>query len=318
MDRIKRRLLIVLLIVLLAGCAQKSEPQAQSTLPPPPDTPASDESAQSGQQATATPLPETATPPPVPTMTAVPTETATSSPLPTATATAVPPTATATSTRQTEALETAEPTAAATAPSTQPPSADGSTADLVDRGLLLDVTGVASMYAWTIERTVPQVGPPLPAYLLMTFDSYKSEEPLAKNAPLLSIFPLEHYLALARSAGNVQPEVQDQVTRLWQLLEADSDQNSEAEGWMPLLPPAASPIEDWSDFAKLDFIHGRGLRYTRIVNGELVYTYLGMTEDGAYAVTFTWPLGGSDAPDIEALDTMIATLALGEQPIESP
>jgi hypothetical protein len=53
------------------------------------------------------------------------------------------------------------------------------------------------------------------------------------------------------------------------------------------------------------------VRYLRVVGGDLAYTYLGITEDGRYAVSLTWPLG-DDAPDLAALDAMIGSLALGE------
>ena len=171
------------------------------------------------------------------------------------------------------------------------------------------------MYAWAIERTPPQAGPPLPAYLLMTFDSHESAAALTGNAPLLAIFPMQRYLELAGLAGNRQ-EVYDQMARLWQLVETDHERSGGPQGWMPLLPPANAPVEDWSDFAALDFVHGRGVRYLRLLGGDLAYTYQGVTEDGRYAVTLTWPLDDATAPDLQALDAMIASLALGVPPVE--
>jgi hypothetical protein len=322
MNKSMRCLLIFLLIGLLAGCAQRAEPEQQPTLPPP-DTPAgSDQPPDVAiQEPSATSPPDTATPLPTATATIVPT----SSPAPTATETATataeptaaPPSETAESTTAATVPAADEPTAAPTATLSPPPSATGSTAELVDRGLELDVTGVASMYAWTIERPVPRTGPPVPAHLLMTFDNHEVAEPLARNAPLLAIYPLQFYLTLAGSIPG-HPDVEGQVMRLWQLLETDLDPNSEDQGWMPFLPPTAVPIEDWSDFAQVDFIHGLGIRYLRVVDGQLTYTYFGITEDGSYAVTFSWPIFEPDAPDLEALDTMIASLALGEpKPEES-
>lgn len=197
-----------------------------------------------------------------------------------------------------------------------PPTPGGSTADLVEQGLTLDVTGVASMYAWTIERAAPQADPPLPAHLLMTFDGHKSAEALTANAPLLTIFPVEPYLGVAKRAGGGQTLVEEQIARLWQLVEMDQEGSAAPQGWMPLLPPTDAPVEDWSDFAALDFVRGHGVRYLHLVGGALAYTYQGVTEDGRYAVSLTWPLGAADAPDLEALNAMISTLALGEAPGE--
>ena len=198
-----------------------------------------------------------------------------------------------------------------------PPPAAGSTADLVERGLTLDVSGVASVYAWTIERASPQADPPLPAHLLMTFDGPTSDEALTGDDSLLTIFPVEPYLGLAKRAGGDRPAVDDQIARLWQLVERDHEGGGAPQGWMPLLPPAVAPVEDWSDFAALDFVRGSGVRYLRLVGGDQAYTFQGITEDGRYAVSLTWPLGAAGAPDLEALDAMIATLALGEAPVES-
>jgi hypothetical protein len=197
-----------------------------------------------------------------------------------------------------------------------PPTAAGSTADLVDRGLMLDVTGVASLYAWTIERAAPQADPPLPAHLLMTFDGHEAVDTQTDLAPILTIFPIEPYLGLAGRADDDGQSVEKQITRLWQLVETDHGDDSAPQGWMPLLPPTEAPVEDWSDFVSLDFFRGRGIRYLRVVEGELAYTYQGITEDGRYYISFTWPLGVEDGPDAEALDAMIASLALGETPVE--
>jgi hypothetical protein len=197
-----------------------------------------------------------------------------------------------------------------------PPTASGSTADLVDRGLILDVTGVASLYAWTIERASPQADPPLPAHLLMTFDGHEAVDMQTELAPTLIIFPIEPYLGLAGRADDDGQSVEKQITRLWQLVETGYEDNDPLPGWMPLLPPTETPVEDWSDFVLLDSVRGRGLRYLRVVEGELAYTYQGITEDGRYYISFTWPLSSADGPDAEALDAMIASLALGEAPVE--
>jgi hypothetical protein len=174
------------------------------------------------------------------------------------------------------------------------------------------------MYAWAIEWPEPQEGLPLPAHLLMTFDNHEAAEFPAGNSPLFAIFPINTYLAVAKSAPGGQPAVEEQLDRLWQLVESDIERDGEPEGWMPLLPPPVTPLIDWSDFAQLDFVHGRGLRYLRLVGGKLAYTYMGLTDDGNYAVTLTWPLGIPNAPNLEDLDAMVASLALGEPTIESP
>jgi len=189
------------------------------------------------------------------------------------------------------------------------PDAPGNTADLVARGLEMDVTGVAKTYAWVVERAAPQLDPPRPGRLLLTFDGQSSAEALAGEGPLLAIYPLQPYLDLAAAADESQAAVADQVARLSELLETEPP--GTPEGWMPLLPPPEESVEAWQAYARVDFGDGSGLRYVRQAGDTAVYTYLGLTADGRYLVVFTWPLGGEDAPALEALDGMVGTLKLG-------
>jgi hypothetical protein len=334
MDKIIKCLSILILGMFLAGCAQASEPGSEPTLLPLSDTPTATPMVGAGdvasvQEPSPAPTQEPPTPTIPPTASATPIETATSSPTPIPKATATPEEPTETPVPLTYEPATAEPSATLPAATTAPsaaetatlpplPSTSGSTADLVDRGLIMDVTGVASMYAWAIEWPEPRSGLPIPAHLLLTFDNHEQTATAGKNIPRLAIFPMNTYLAVVNPVPGGQAALQGQLDRLRRLLEVSPGGDGAPEGWMPLLPPPATPVEDWSDFARIDFVHGRGLRYLRVEGGELVYTYLGLTDDDSYAATLTWPLGADDAPLPEALDTMVATLALGVPPVESP
>jgi len=189
------------------------------------------------------------------------------------------------------------------------PDAPGNTADLVARGLEMDVTGVAKTYAWVVERAAPQLDPPRPGRLLLTFDGQSSAEGLAGEGPLLAIYPLQPYIDLEAAADESQAAVADQVARLRELLETEPP--GTPDGWMPLLPPPEESVEVWQAYARVDFGDGSGLRYVHQAGDTVVYTYLGLTADGRYLVVFTWPVGGEDAPTLEALDGMVGTLKLG-------
>lgn len=189
--------------------------------------------------------------------------------------------------------------------------AGGSTEELVERGVSLEVTGVAETYTWVIEQAAPEAEPPLPGRLVMAFDG----EGVGQNGRALTIFPLGPYLALAEGEDGGQTAVGDQVARLWDLAETGQGRTGAAQGWMPLLPPGEERIEDWRDFAALDFGQGRGVRYVREMDGKPAYTFQGITEDGDYYVSLTWPLGtaeGAELEELEALDGMVGSLALGE------
>jgi hypothetical protein len=191
------------------------------------------------------------------------------------------------------------------------PDAPGSTADLVARGIEMDVTGLAKTYAWVVERAAPQTDPPRPARLLLTFDGQSTAEALAGEGPLLAIYPLQPYLDLVAPADGSQSAVGDQVARLRELVESTPTRSGPPDGWMPLLPPPEERVDTWRDYATLSFGDGPGLRYVSQAGDTPVYTYLGYTADGRYLVVLTWPLAGAETPALEALDGMVATLALG-------
>ncbi|MFN2136581.1 MAG: hypothetical protein ACK2UK_11540 [Candidatus Promineifilaceae bacterium] len=192
----------------------------------------------------------------------------------------------------------------------------GTTADLVERGISLDVTGLAKTYAWVVVPISDTVENPLPRHILLTFDEDDPEEMMAEDGRRLYVFPLRPYLALYPVDG--QSDVDAQVARLNELIETAAGRRSGADvppgDWMPLLPL----LEDdrllaWEQFADVDFASGRGVRFLSDYSGVPTYTYQGLSEGDRYYLSLFWPLAGEGAPDVEKLDALVASFAIGER-----
>ncbi|MFN2141039.1 MAG: hypothetical protein ACK2U5_11195 [Candidatus Promineifilaceae bacterium] len=192
----------------------------------------------------------------------------------------------------------------------------GTTADLVERGISLDVTGLAATYAWLAVPISEGVVNPLPRHILLTFDDDDPGEMAAGNGRRMVLFPLRPYLALYVTEG--QSDVADQVTRLRELIDTAQERASAADqppgDWMPLLPL----LEDgrlltWEQFAAVDFAGGRGVRYLSDYSGELTYYYQGLSEGDRYYLSLIWPLVGEEIPELQQLDGLVASFTIGER-----
>ena len=184
----------------------------------------------------------------------------------------------------------------------------GSTGELVESGITLDVTGLAKTYAWEVRPDSPIAegagGQGFPGHVLMTFDGENAQEVLADNGRRLYIFPVQPYIALYEAAG--RSVVGDQVTRLQELIDTAQGRLAPPDGWMPLLPPPDSLIERWAQYRDYDFVNGMGVRYVGDSpdresigvwgNNTTGYYYQGLTEDGRYYVSLWWPVSTTALP----------------------
>lgn len=195
----------------------------------------------------------------------------------------------------------------------------GTTAELVERGIALDVTGLASTYAWLVVPISEGVVDPLPRHVLLTFDDDDPGEMMAEDGRRMVVFPVRPYLALYTMDG--QSDVDEQVARLRELIATAPERTRRQPGgadlpppgdWMPLLPP----VEDgrlltWEQFADVDFASGRGVRFLSDYTGAPAYYYQGLSEGERYYVSLVWPLVGEEVPQLEALDGLVASFTIG-------
>ncbi|MFN2253807.1 MAG: hypothetical protein ACK2U6_06160 [Candidatus Promineifilaceae bacterium] len=192
----------------------------------------------------------------------------------------------------------------------------GTTADLVERGISLDVTGLAATYAWLAVPISEGVVNPLPRHILLTFDDDDPGEMAAGNGRRMVLFPLRPYLALYVTEG--QSDVADQVARLRELIDTAQERASAADqppgDWMPLLPLLEDGrLQTWEQFAAVDFAGGRGVRYLSDYSGELTYYYQGLSEGDRYYLSLIWPLVGEEIPELQQLDGLVASFTIGER-----
>ena len=184
----------------------------------------------------------------------------------------------------------------------------GSTDELVEKGITLEVAGLVDTYAWTVrpETSIAAQagGQGLPQHVLITFDGDDPDEVLADNGRRLYIFPTQPYIDIYEEAG--RDVVGDQVARLRELIAAAQGRLAAPEGWMPLLPPPDSQMERWAQFRDYDFVDGMGVRYLGDSpfrqsigvwgNDTTAYYYQGLTEDGRYYVSLWWPVSTEALP----------------------
>lgn len=192
----------------------------------------------------------------------------------------------------------------------------GTTADLVERGISLDVTGLAATYAWLAVPISEGVVNPLPRHILLTFDDDDPEEMMTENSRRMYLFPVRPYLALYVTEG--QSDVGDQVARLGELIDTAQERTSDADlppgDWMPLLPLVEDGrLQTWEQFADVDFASGRGVRFLSDYSGVLTYYYQGLSEGDRYYLSLFWPLVGEEFPELEKLDGLVASFTIGER-----
>ncbi len=201
----------------------------------------------------------------------------------------------------------------------------GTADDLVAAGITLDVTGVAKTYEWQAVPAQPippgPGGQGYPRHVLLTFDGENPQEGAASNDPSLRIFPILPYISLYEAAG--RDVVSDQVSRLQQLIGSAQGRPMPPSGWMPLLPPPASLMEQWAQYRDYDFSSGMGVRYVSDApdrqstgvwaNDTTGYYYQGLTKDGRYYVSFYWPVRTEALPN-SAAEALPAVQELANSP----
>lgn len=315
-----------LFLLLMPACSQ-AEPPQPTQLPQPPTVEEQqvDEGSDSATVLEVTmerPTAEAPSPEPSEEPTEAPPATAT--PTIMATPTSEPPTPQATMTAAASAeAPDSEEEATATIDVTSDETVSGAvfgnsgtTADLVERGISLDVTGIAETYGWLVVPLSEEVENPLPRHILLTFDDDDPEQMMDENGRRTVLFPVRPYLALYNIEG--QSDVADQVARLGELIDTAQERTSDADlppgDWMPLLPLVEDGrLQTWEQFADVDFASGRGVRFLSDTTGVLTYYYQGLSEGDRYYVSLFWPLVGEEVPELQALDGLVSSFTIGER-----
>lgn len=200
----------------------------------------------------------------------------------------------------TAAAPTVEPTAvpAPTEPAAEPtPTAVAETA--------VSANGISFSYGTLASSITPSQEPAslagndgpywsnYPAYHSFSFVDYPLSDPF--HAPRIEIYPARDYASLNASAA-------EQISQLTQLLQ---ERPLTPEGNLPFIPlfNAAQVIR--SRIHYLDFPSGSGIAYLTfyaqdaypITNGELFYTFQGLTSDQKTYVSAILPVAQADLPD---------------------
>jgi heat shock protein HslJ len=195
--------------------------------------------------------------------------------------------------------------------------------------IILDTTGLAESFAWTVIEGTPFTDGPdgagTPDHILLTFDGQSPEEALGSRSPHLFIFPVQAYLDLYAAAGDTS--VATQISRLSELVAQADGRAALPEGFMPLLPPPTSLMDRWAQFLDLDFGAGTGVRYvsdapdrrdlSAWTNDTSGYYYQGLSSDGQYYVSLYWPVSTESLP-ATAADTPEELAAQSTDPATYP
>lgn len=181
------------------------------------------------------------------------------------------------------------------------PGMTGEAANIPAVDIMVDETIFNSIMTETVPEVEGAEGLPfwkiLPAHTAITLDGYVQSDSL--HSAQMWVYPVEALTAVNETAAM-------EVEGLRQLLEAESDLT--VTGTLPYLPltNAAQALHAQAEY--LDFADGSGIRYLTqygqaanpVTNQELVYTFQGLTTDGAYYVAAVLPVSHPDLPaDIE-------------------
>lgn len=133
----------------------------------------------------------------------------------------------------------------------------------------------------------------VPAHIQFIFESYVLTDTV--HRPQISVYVVNEYEAMSAAAA-------EQIDALRQLL---LNRPEVVTGTLPFLPLTSSTTQVMkAQIAYLDFQNGTGVRYltqydsdiTPINNNELFYTFQGLTNDGRYYVSATFPVSYPDLP----------------------
>ncbi len=140
-----------------------------------------------------------------------------------------------------------------------------------------------------------------PEHVEVTFSDYA--QPDSIQMPKIYVYPVAQLQEVNQMAA-------EQVSKLQELLVKKPDLATVNQ--LPFLPLFNAQAMFYAQGQYLDFASGSGLRYLTqfgqaagpITNQELIYTFQGLTHDGAYYVAAVFPLAQSALPaDMASADT---------------
>lgn len=202
-------------------------------------------------------------------------------------------------------LSASQPTPAPDPTATLSEAAEPTTDTSGQNGVLVtvDVNGVAQSFSSQVVAAALQ-GPTrpwwevLPEHIVLTLEGYPESEHLIQ--PQIFIYPVQE-LSVNEQAGNIAAD-------LGKLL-----QNQQPGQNLPFLPPYNAGQVMHAQTRFMDFQSGSGVRYLTqfdqavnpINNGELIYTYQGLTSDGRFYVAVVLPVKLPGLPaDANVTDTL--------------
>jgi hypothetical protein len=140
-----------------------------------------------------------------------------------------------------------------------------------------------------------------PEHVAVSFSDYA--QPDSMQTPKIYVYPVGKLKEANQMAA-------DQVNSLQELLVKKPDLATEQS--LPFLPLFNAQAMVYAQGQYLDFANGSGIRYLTqfgqaagpITNQELVYSFQGLTDDGAYYVAAVFPVAQSELPaDMASADT---------------
>jgi hypothetical protein len=198
--------------------------------------------------------------------------------------------------------EAVPPTIAPQATPTAPPAGGiidvryGSVEFSVDRGLASAVTPA------DVDLHVPaadETGFPEPEHIAFSFANYPGQ---TGEIVTLRVYPVETYEAV----GGTQAS--DEINRLADILEERG--SLDGQDSLPYLPLVPGDQVVYAQAVYIDFQGGAGIAYLTafrldvapLTSGELIYTFQGLTDDGQYYISATFPVRTSALPETIADD----------------
>jgi hypothetical protein len=169
--------------------------------------------------------------------------------------------------------------------------------DLVPRATEEDVGGF-TFSAWPEHRMLTFLQPYfLPETLYRQTVNLYTE-------PRVFIFPAAEYMEINSIAA-------EQIPQLQELL---ANQPADVEGELSYLPPPNGSQVFHAQEAYLTFEGGKGIRYLTIFNqepreinnAELFYTFQGLTDDGRYYISASFPVAAPNLPETSEIEDMDA------------
>lgn|GEM_PF-4381199 len=163
--------------------------------------------------------------------------------------------------------------------------------------------GLSNVSAQTIPATESTDDAPyfgiLPEYIQFTFEGFPGGE--ETNIPaLLNVYPVSDFEAVREDVAEL---VTPEIDALRTLLEERPDFETVED--VPYLPLVNAVQAVWAQPQYLDFEGGAGVRYVTlfqqaaepITNSGLFYTFQGMTDNGQYYISASFPVSTSVLPE---------------------